>query len=204
MKAALRDSYVEFVVFMGLTEKYPMWFEKEMEYTVVQDESRYTFWIPQDERKPDYWEKELIEDDSVFIKKSNGEVHVTDSKTFIMLYQVFKYDDFTNSGIAAFEDDCIEYVECQAGVLPAGYPAWFYEYFTEAINLPGEDETIFFYDADKHDLVASRDSINVTVSGEVTVVEHCVFLRNKFGEIMGMRYDEFLKYYDPEPEIGGK
>jgi hypothetical protein len=203
MKAALRDSYIEFVLFMGMTEKYPLWFEKEMEYTVFQDESRYTFWVPMGERRPDYHEKTLVEDYSVFLRKPNGEVFVTDYDVFRGMYTTFQYNAFTNSGIAAFDDDCIEYVECKAGVLPAGYPNWFYEYFTEAINFPPDGETIYFYDSDRHRLTASRDSIIVSVDGEASVTSHCVFLRNKFGEIRGMRYDDFIKYYDPRPQLGG-
>jgi hypothetical protein len=202
MRVALRGSYIEFVIFMGITEKYPLWFEKEMEYTVFQDESRYTFWVPDGERKPDYFEKQLVEDYSVFLRKPNGEVHVTDYDTFSDLYITFRYDAFTNSGIAALDEDCIEYQECHAGVLTAGYPSWFYEYFTEAFNYPQDETTLFFYDTDKHTLTASKDSLEVSAGGEVTVTQHCVFLRNKYGEIRGLSYDEFLKYYDPDPVMG--
>lgn len=185
MKAALRDTYLEFVIFAGMTEKYPLWFEKEMEYCVYQDSDRYTFWVPIDERTPDYHDKQLVEDYSVFLRKSNGEVFVTDYDVFIDLYETFKYSTFTNSGLAAFNEDCIEYVECKGGVLTAAYPTWFYEYFTEAINFPTEEETI---------LVNNNDEISVTT--------HCVFLRNRLGEIKGVKYDEFLKYYDPDPKVG--
>lgn len=204
MKVALRDSYVEFVIFAGITEKYPLWFERELDHTIYQDENRYTFWVPIDERRPDYYDKQLVEDYSVFLRKSDGDVFVTDYDTFTYLYVSFRYDAFTNSGLCAFEEDCIEYVECKAGVLPAGYPTWFYEYFTEAVNFPQDEETIYFYDTDKHVITASRDSIDVTIGGEVSVSEHCVFLRNKLGEVKGVKYDEFLKYYDPDPKTGGR
>lgn len=199
MRVALRGSYVEYVLFMGVTEKYPLWFENELSEAVYQDDNRYTFWVPPSERTPDYYEKQLIEDYTVFLRKPTGEIHITDYNIFTELYHVFTYDAFTNSGVAAFAEDCIEYVEAQAGVLPAGYPAWFYEYFTEAFNYPQDDETFFFYDTDKHVLTASRDSMEIAIGGDVTVTEHCVFLRNRFGEIRGLTYDEFLKYYDPEP-----
>jgi hypothetical protein len=203
MRVALRGSYVEYVFFMGTTEKYPPWFCEELYDATYTDESNYTFWVPMDERKPDYYEKQLIEDYTVFLRKPNGEIHVTDYDIFTDLYHVFKYDAFTNSGIAAYAEDCIEYVEAKAGVLPAGYPAWFYEYFTEAFNYPNDEQTIFFYDTDKHCLTASRESMEITAGGDVTITEHSVFLRNRFGEIRGMLYDNFLEYYDPEPNIGG-
>lgn len=204
MKAALRGSYVEFVIFMGVTEKYPSWFHKEIDKNVYLDESRYTFWIPQDERKPDYYEKTLVEDYSVFLRKSNGDIFVTDYDVFTDLYVSFKFNAFINSGLAALEADCIDYVECQGGTLADGYPEWFYEYFTEAVNYPKDEETFFFYDADKNALTATRDSIEITAGGDVRVTEHCVFLRNKFGEIRGMTYKDFLKYYDPDPKVGRK
>lgn len=186
MKAALRDSYIEFVTFMGITEKYPLWFEKELCDTIYMDEHRYTFWVPKEERKIDYYEKTLVEDYSVFLKKPNGDIFVTDYDIFSDLYTSFRYDAFTNSGIAAFNEDCIEYVECTGGLLTREYPVWFYEYFTEAVHFPQEQESILIFE-----------------DGEVSVNTHCVFLRNKFGEIKGMLYDEFLKYYDPNPIIGG-
>lgn len=186
MKAALRGSYVEFVCFMGITEKYPLWFEKELNETIFMDSDRYTFYCHPDERSPDYFEKQLIEDYTVFLRKPNGEVHVTDYEVLQYMYTSFQYDAFTNSGLAALDDDCIEYVECTGGVLTREYPSWFYEYFTEAVHFPQEGESILIYD-----------------NGEVSVDTHCVFLRNRFGEIRGMLYDDFLKYYDPNPVIGG-
>jgi hypothetical protein len=151
----------------------------------------------------EYYEKQLVEDYSVFLRKSNGEIHLTDYDVFGDMYMAFTYNEFTHSGIAALHEDCIEYVEAKAGVLPAGYPLWFYEYFTEAFNYPQDTKTFFFYDTDQHVLKASRGSMEVTAGGDVTITEHCVFLRNKYGEIRGMTYREFLKYYDDDPEIGG-
>lgn len=171
---------------MGTTEKYPRWFQKELDNTIYTDESRFTFYVSLEERNPDYYERKLIEDYSVFLRKPNGEVFLTNYETFSNLYIEFTYDAFTNSGIAAYEEDCIEYVECQGGILPAGYPSWFYEYFTEAVNLPIDNEFILFHDS----------------YGDVTVASHCVFLRNKVGEIKSMDYETFLKYYDPEPIEG--
>jgi hypothetical protein len=186
MKAALRGSYVDFVCFMGITEKYPLWFEEELYECVYMDDSRYTFWTPDGERKPDYYEKQLVEDYTVFLRKPNGEVHVTDYEVVQYLYITFQYDITTNSGIMALQDDCIDYVECIGGVLSAEYPNWFYEYFTEAVHFPRNGESILVYE-----------------NGEYSVDNHCVFLKNRFGEIKGMYYDDFLKYYDPCPKVGG-
>lgn len=197
MKVALRGSYLEFVIFMGMTEGCPEWFAEEMYRCSYLDESRFTIWVSKDERRPDYHEKKLVEDFSVFLRKPGGEMFVTDLDLFTDLYTVFHYDAFTNSGIVAFNDDCIEYVECTGGVLIDEYPDWFYEYFTEAINLPNV-ETIFFMDKG-HRLISN---MNID-DGELTVIDRCVFLRNKYGEIKGMGYSEFLKYYDPNPKIGG-
>lgn len=202
MNVALRGTYVEYVVYMGVTESYPRWFEKMLDEAIFTDESNYTFYVDRLERRPDYYEKQLIENYSVFLRKPNGEVHVTDYDVFTDLYTVFRWDYFTNSGIAALIGDCIEYVECKGGVLPAGYPNWFYEYFTEAFNYPQDEETVFIFDSEIHTLKASRNWLEATAGGYVTVTEHCVFLRNKHGEIRGMRYDDFLKYYDPEPREG--
>ncbi len=203
MRVALRNSYVEYVLFSGVTEKYPPWFEDELYNTICLDDSRYTFWVNRYERTADYYEKQLVEDYSVFLRKPNGEIHVTDYDVFSDLYTAFTYNEFTHSGIAALHEDCIEYVECQPGVLPAGYPEWFYEYFTEAFNYPQDGTTFFLFDQNKHMPTASRDSIKITADGDVEVTEHCVFLRNKFGEIRGMTYKQFLIYYDPKPRLGG-
>jgi hypothetical protein len=202
MRAALRGSYVEYVLFIGVTERYPLWFQAELYDSVYMDENRYTFYVPMHERTPDYYEKTLVEDYSVFLKKPNGDIHVTDYDIFNDLYVSFKSDTFTNSGLAAFEQDCIEYVECRPGVISSGYPDWFYEYFTEVLNFPKDEETIYLYDTDKHCLTATRGSLIATAGGEASVKTHCVFLRNKYGEIRGMEYKDFLKYYDPDPIIG--
>lgn len=180
MKAALHGSYIEFVIYTGVTERYPQWFDKLLEEFTYTDESRFTFWVFKEERRPDYYEKQLVEEHSVFVRKPNGEVHITDYDTFHNLYITFFSNSFTNSGIAAYEEDCIEYVECKPGVLDLGYPSWFYEYYTEAINLPNNIDGFM--------LLTKNDSVMVT--------EHCVTLRNKFGEIRTIPYSSFIKYYD--------
>ena len=185
MKAALRDSYVEFVVFTGVTEKYPSWFELLLMERTYTDESRFTFWVDREDRRPDYYEKKLIEEYSVILKKSDGDIHVTDYDVFQNLYITFTYDAFTNSGIAAYEDDCIEYVECNPGLLGEGYPYWFYEYFTEAVTLPSEFNGFMLF--------AENDEVEVT--------ERCVVLRNKSNEIRSITYNNFIKHYDDKPSI---
>lgn len=189
-------------MFMGVNETYPAWFAEEMYRCSYLDESRFTIWVPQSERKADYHEKKLIEDSSVFLRKSNGDLFVVDLDLFTDLYTTFRYDAFTNSGIVAFNDDCIEYVECTEGVFVDAYPDWFYEYFTEAINFP-HLETIYFKDSKKPCKSANVGPFLDTTEGEVSVTCHCVFLRNKFGEIKGMSYRDFLKHYDVNPKIGG-
>lgn len=202
MKVALRDSYVEYVVYTGVTERYPLWFAEELYDATYTDESRYTFWVPLEQRRPDYYEKQLVEDYSIILRKPNGDIHVTDYDTFTELYITFKYDAFTNSGIAALQEDCIEYVECKPGVLTAGYPEWFYEYFTEAFNYPQDGETIYLYDEKEHTLKATRGSLIAEAgAGQASVTKHCIFLRNKYGEVRGMDYENFLKYYDPDPKL---
>lgn len=205
MKAALKGTYVEFVIYQGITEKYPLWFEQELEYCVYQDADRFTFWVPIEERRADYYDKQLIEDYSVFLRKADGDVFVTDYDIFTDLYVAFKYDAFTNSGLCAFEEDCIEYVECQPGVLTAGYPDWFEEFFTESIHFPQSEETVFFCEKTLHQSDKFINDVEIHVGEddvEIVVTTHCVFLRNKFGEIRGMTYSDFLKYYDPNPSIG--
>lgn len=199
MRVALRNSYVEYVIFMGVTEKYPSWFAEELYDCTYTDESRYTFWVPIQERRPDYYEKLLVEEFSVFLRKPNGDIHVTDYEAFSDLYYKFTHNEFMHNGLAALNEDCIEYVEAKAGILPDGYPAWFYDYFTEAFNYPQDEKTFFFYDPSQCQLKASRDSMEITAGGDVIVTEHCVFLRNKWDEIRGMTYKEFIKYYDPNP-----
>lgn len=183
MRAALHGSYVEYVLFMGTAERYPQWFKDLLEASTYTDESRFTFWVFPEERRPDYYEKQLIEDYSVILRKSNGDVHITDYETFQDLYITFGYDAFTNSGIAAYEDDAIEYVECKPGVLDPGYPSWFYEYFTEAVNLPSEFNGFMLF--------SDNDTIEVTT--------YTVVLRNKVGELMTMPYKKFKRYYDDRP-----
>jgi hypothetical protein len=199
MKAALRGHYIEFVFYNGVTEKYPTWFEEELYECVYTDESRYTFWVPREERRPDYYEKQLIEDYSVFLRKPNGEIHLTDFDVFNELYDSFRYDAFTNSGIAAFREDCIEYVECKGGVLSREYPFWFYEFFTEAVNLP-QGETIYFHDHNCGN-TTQGPFLEVSDDGQVSVDAHSVFLRNKHGEIKGMLYSDFIKFWDDDPKL---
>lgn len=194
---------MEYVVFSGITERYPRWFQREIERTIGMDDSRYTFWIPETDRDVDYYEKQLVEDYSIFLRKPNGEVHLTDYDVFKDLYTSFKFNAFNNSGICAFRSDCITYVECKPGVLTYDYPDWFYEYFTEAVHSPNGDETILLHSVDS----LSRSGLDRAYVSDkevsVSVTKHCVFLRNRFGEIKGMDYEKFLKFYDPFPKIGG-
>jgi hypothetical protein len=183
MQVALQGSYVEFVTFMGVAEKYPPWFQEVLYSSTYMDNSRYTLYIDKSERRPDYYEKKLIENYSIFIRKPNGETHVTDLDVFQDLYVSFRYNVFTNSGIAALEEDTIEYIEYQPGVSTAEYPLWFYEYYTEA----------------KHHPNGNRDAELLVGT---SIPTHCVFLRNKFGEIRGMKYSDFIKYYDIDPKVG--
>lgn len=178
----MHGSFVNFVIFRGLTEQYPRWFRKSVIDDLTMDSDRYTFWVPQNERNPDYYEKVLVEDYSVFLENRRGEIHCTTMEAFDDLYSIFKYDAFKNGGVAAFKEDCIEYVECVPGVLTDEYPDWFYEYYTEVVVFPDE-ETIF-----------------LDQTGDISITEHCVFLRNKFGEIRKISYNSFLKYYNPGVE----
>lgn len=202
MKVGLKGSYIEYVEYMGINDNYPDWFNEVLYDCITSDENRFTFYVPKDNRKPDYHEKALVEDYSVFLRKPNGDIHLTDYDAFRETYTIFRFDAFTNSGIAAFTPDTIEYVECQPGYLNTGYPDWFYEYFTESITFPGYQETIFLYDDTQHKLIADKSSLFDSSNGQVSVITHCVFLKNKYGEIKGMDYDTFLKYYDPDPDIG--
>lgn len=207
MRAVLHGGWVDYVMYMGLTERYPDWFHQEVLDDIFMDEHRFTFWVPEEERSWDYYEKDLVESDSVFLRKPNGDIFRTSRYVFEQLYVVFLYDGFSNHGLAAYEDDCIEYVECQPGVLSAEYPDWFYEYFTEAIHFKDEGESIFIYDLDTTNPPITSSSINIvepldSTIGQVAVDEHCVFLRNFLGEIKHMDYSDFLKYYYPGP-VGG-
>lgn len=199
-KVALRGCYVEVVFFMGVNETYPHWFADELYNSIFTDEHRYTFWVPREERTPLYYEKQLVEDYSVFLRKPDGTIHVTDYDVFTSLYHTFRYDAFTNSGLAALNDDCIEYVECHEGALTGSYPEWFEIFFTEAINFPPDGGSILIYNNKERFLTASRESlIDVGPHGDISVNCHCVFLWNKFGEIRGLSWGEFLRFYDPDP-----
>jgi len=209
MIAAFHNSYVDFVIYMGMTEDYPTWFEEEVLVSVYMDEHRYTFYIPLEERTSDYYEKTLVEDYSVFLRKTTGEIFCTTYDAFMELYDIFTYNGFSNSGIAAFSEDCITYVECEPGVLSAEYPDWFYEFFTEAIHFPPGNESIFIFDMDNSSIpISTSDKDSDVISpldtsmGQVSIDHHCVFLRNHLGEIRHMRYETFLKYYNPGP-LGG-
>lgn len=183
MRAALRDSYVDFVLYMGENEKYPPWFQRELDLCAYTDESRFTFWVSLDERRPDYYEKKIVEEYTVFLRNPKGDIHITDYDVFQNLYITFRYDAFTNSGLAAFEEDSIEYVECKPGLMNANYPHWFYDHFTEAVNLPNAFEGFMMF--------ADND--------EVMVNTYCVILRNRFGEIRTLSYEEFTRFYDDSP-----
>ena len=186
MRAAMYDSYVQYVIFTGVTEKYPRWFKRELDKCAYTDESRFTFWVSKEERRPDYYEKKLVEDYSVFLRKPNGDIHLTDYDTFQELYITFTYDGFKNSGIAAFEDDCIEYVECIPGKNELeGYPDWFYEYFTESIILPDAFEGYI--------LLSDTNSFEIR--------EHCAVLRNRFGECRVIPYYKFTEHYSDRPSV---
>lgn len=184
MLAGLRDSYVDVIFYMGVNEIYPFWFTEILYSCILVDEDRYTFYIPREERGYDYYEKKLVEDYSVFLRKADGSIHVTDYDTFEELYNLFKYDKFENSGLASLKSDCIEYIVCHGGQILSGYPEWFYEYFTEALHNPNAEESVFISEK----------------NGDVTITEHCVFLRNRFGEIRVMAWKDFTEYYDPDPD----
>lgn len=182
MWAALRGHYVQFVIFMGLVERYPDWFNEEIAQRAFIDESRFCFWTSPPERLTDYYERELIETASVVLRKDNGDHHLTDVTIFEDMYHVFSYDHSINGGVAAFNEDVIEYVECVGGMVLDNYPDWFYEYFTESQNNPKEGETYLF----------SVDNL-----GYMTVKDRCVVLRNRFGEIRQTTYNDFIRHYDP-------
>lgn len=192
---------------MGITETYPRWFREEVMDNIFMDSNRFTFWTFEEERSFDYYEKELVEVYSVFLRKPDGDLKLTDYDTFEKLYRTLTYEDFSNSGIAAFEEDCIEYVECQPGVLSSEYPDWFYEYFTESIHLPNE-ETIFIFDTYSATTPISSHNLNSNVIehlneeiGQVSIDHHCVFLRNYLGEIRHMRYEDFEKFYNSNENL---
>lgn len=182
MRAALRGTYTEYAHFNSISDRYPDWLVDELYDSIFSNESSYSFWSPEGDREVEYYDKTLIADYSVFLRNSSGHIHVTTYDAFIELYDIFTYDSFTNSGLVALKEDSIEFVECKAGVIPAGYPSWFYEYFTEAVNFPQEPETIFINDR-----------------FDISVDDRCIFLRNKFGEVRYMEYESFIKQYDPDP-----
>ncbi len=201
MKAAIRDSYVDVVYYMGHNEAYPDWFHEELYDAVFTDEFGTSYWINRWTKKrkisekieyerqqvfsyvDKYKEVVLVEDYSIFIKKSNGEIFVTNYDIFDELYTVFRFDRFNNSGLAAFNEDVINYVECHGGIGVTGYPEWFYEFFTESVNNPKHNESIYISDN----------------NGELVVTDHCAVLQNSFGEIMVIDWVKFLEYYDPDP-----
>lgn len=206
----MHGSEVDFVIYRGITERYSKWFVREVLDSIYMDEYRYTFWVPEDERPYHYYEMTLVESDSVFLRKTNGEVFCTTMHVFENLYDIFFYDGFTNSGVAAFDEDCIDYVECEPGVLSAEYPDWFYEYFTEAVHFPPDNESIFIYDTgyttkpifNSSGSTVVIEPLNAT-QGQASVTEHCVFLKNRFGEIRAMSFEDFTKYYNTGP-LGGR
>lgn len=167
---------------MGIHENYPHWF-KEVLYNQISFDGTNLIWV--DIRNPHsgYRHVVLYEDVSVFIRNKKGDIFVTDYTIFNTLYEEFKWDRFENSGLAALREDCIDFVECIGGGVIGEYPDWFYEFFTEYIVFPSDSTSIFIKGLD----------------GEFTVTHHMVFLRNRFGEIMTLGYDEFIKIYDPNP-----
>lgn len=177
---------MEVAYYMGDNERYPDWFADELYHSTFTDESRFTFWLPDDQRNPDYFEKQLVGDHSVFLRKPTGEIHMTSFDVFQDLYVEFTYDAFTNSGLAAYHEDVIEWVECFGGeVVETGYPDWFYEWITEAVNYQDGDETVV-----------------IDVQGkDVSILQHCAVLRNRFGELKVIDWSTFIKFYDIEPTV---
>lgn len=194
--AAYYESYVDFVIFKGLTEKYPSWFTDEVLDDLVMDASRYTIWFPNGERPTDYYEKVVVETDSVFLRKPNGTIHMVEYPIFKEMYHTFVYNDFISSGVAAFMEDTIEYVECLPGVLSEEYPDWFYEYFTEVANLPDE-ETILWNNS--FDVYTETKGLYLGTEGDITVQDHCVFVRNVAGSIMYVSWENFVRDFNPGP-----
>lgn len=176
--ATLKEGVVDYVIFSGMDESYPGWFTRELDRGLYEDESRYIRYLPPAERNVDYYDKTIIEDYSVFLRKDNGDVHCTSYDTFESLYLVLEHNSRTNSGVAGFREDCIEIVECHGGV-PGAYPSWFFDYFKDGITIESEEETILFYD----DI------------GEISLTGYSVFLRNKYNEIAHMDGETFDKFY---------
>ena len=180
--AALREGVVDYVIFAGTwemtTSQYPRWFQEEVMDGILVDENRYTRYIEKPERSMDYYDKTLVDYDTVFLRKPDGDIHSTTYDVFEELYISLDTNPRTNSGIAAFREDTIEIVECHGG-LPEAYPSWFYNFFSEGIVIADHDETILFYGDDR----------------EISIKGHCYFLRNKNGQIAFMEKETFDKYY---------
>ena len=180
--AALKEGVVDYVIFQGTweatTSQYPRWFQEEVMDGILVDENRYTRYIERPERAIDYYDKTLVEYDSVFLRKPNGDIHCTTYDIFEELYVSLDVNPRTNSGIAAFREDTIEAVECQGG-LPEAYPSWFYNFFSDGIVIESIDETILFYGDDR----------------EISITEVSYFLRNRRGQIAHMDKETFDKYY---------
>ena len=214
MLAVLHGGTVEYVIYMGMSEKYPKWFKREVLDDISMDAHRYTTWLPREERPWDYYEKTLVENFSVFIKKENGDLHCTDYDIFTKLYKTLSYFSFTNSGTAAYKEDCIDCVILEPGVLCEEYPNWFYEFFTESVTFPNEDESILVYDLWSYG--GCKEPLNGVIKfqtknedknhiltdglGYISIYEKSVFLKNKFGEIRHMDYVDFIRHYDLGPD----
>ena len=180
--ASLKEGVVDYVIFAGEDEQYPAWFKREVLDGILVDENRYTRYIPRPERNMDYYDKTIVDNDTVFLRKPNSsDVHCTSYETFEGLYVSLESNPRTNSGVAAFREDSIEIVECFGG-LPSAYPSWFYDYFSDGIVINDYDETILFYGDDR----------------EISIIGHCYFLKNQRGQIAFMDHETFDKYYIKE------
>jgi len=206
MIAALHEGVVDFVHFMGMTENYPKWFKREVLDDIFMDSERYTFWVPEDERRSYYYEQILVEDYCVFLRKPDGDVTCVSYEVFENMYTQLTYNAHSNSGVASFIEDTISYVECLPGLISNEYPDWFYEFFTEAVHFPTE-ESIFIYDLDSTKPPITSSSMDIVEpldesTCQVFIDHHCVFLRNHLGEIRHMPYATFKKYYTSGPNWG--
>jgi len=127
---------------------------------------------------------------SVEIEKNDGNVAVVHIDIFNCLYR--KLDGHT----AALKDDCIEYVEFMPGT-EIDKPIWFYEYFTDVTIIPEDAKTVLYYDDGTLPITVSRKSLmEFGMDDSIHITSHCVILRNKYGELRGLEYDEFFKFYD--------
>ena len=177
--AALREGVVSYVIYEGENEQYPRWFREEVLDGILVDESRYTRYIPRPERCVDYYDKTVVEHDTVFLRKpKSGDIHCTTYETFEDLYIPMDVNPRTNSGVAAFREDAIEVVECHGG-LPEAYPLWFYNFFSDGRVIKDSEETILFYGDDR----------------EISITGLSYFLRNKEGKIAHMDHETFNRYY---------